>query len=127
MTTTVFNENPRRADCILSEGKGHISREVGVLASGQNLNAGTVLQLTGAGKLTRFTAVNDSSGNLIKDAIGVLYDNVDASGGDVKNVVYVARLAEVQLAKITYPAESSHGNEKAHTLASLANLDIIAR
>jgi hypothetical protein len=99
--TDVLTQNPRAGEFLLSEADGTLSRETGILAAGQNLVAGTVLQLTVAGKLTRFTGADDSTGNLITDACGVLWAGVDASGGDVE-VTYVARVAEVKLALLTY-------------------------
>jgi hypothetical protein len=129
MVETVLTEKPRRAGFILTEQDGHLSREVGILASGQNLVAGTVLQLSG-GKLIAYTAHEDSHGSLITDAVGILYDNVDASAtgsnADTK-VTYVARLAEVKLSLLTYPPDTSHGTEQAHMIASLAKLDVICR
>jgi hypothetical protein len=129
MVETVFTQKPRRAEFILTEQDGHLSREVGILAAGQVLVAGTVLQRSGA-NLVAYGGAEDSSGALIGDAAGILYDNVDTSvtglNADTK-VTYVARLAEVKLALLTFPPNSSAGTEEAEMIASLAKVDIICR
>jgi hypothetical protein len=124
--TDVLTQGPRRGEFILSEAEGTLSRETGTLVRGQNLKAGTVLELDNSGKLTAFTGDNDSNGDLIKDACGVLYDSVDASSADTP-AAYIARDAEVKLAFLTYPAETSFGDELVHTKASLAKLHVIYR
>ncbi|MDK1386367.1 head decoration protein [Sinorhizobium sp. 8-89] len=122
----VFTEAAHTAEFILSESNGHRSRENGTLASGQNLAAGTVLQLNGAGKLVAFDGDTNTAGNLIDQAAGILLSAVDASSGD-QDCAYIARDAEVNLKLLTYPAESTAGGEEADTIASLKLLGIIAR
>ncbi|WP_018516475.1 head decoration protein [Rhizobium leguminosarum] len=123
---TVFTEAAHTAEFILSEANGHRSRESGTLASGQNLKAGTVLQLNGSSKLVVFDGDNNTAGDLIDQAVGVLLGAGDASAGDLK-VAYIARDAEVNLKLLTYPSETTAGGQKADTIASLKLLGIIAR
>jgi hypothetical protein len=122
---TSLTEGRHAAEFILSEANHLRSRENGVLVTGQNLAAGTVVQLA-AGKLTAFTAAVDTDGDLLVQAEGILLDNVDATDGDVP-CAYIARDAEVNLNRLVYPAESSEGGEQANTVASLKLLGIIAR
>lgn len=119
-------EGKHTAAFIISEANHVRSRETGTLVSGQDLAAGTVVQLDGSGKLTAFTATTDTAGDLTTEAVGILLDNVDASAAD-KEAVYIARDAEVNWNELTYPAESTAGGEAANTKASLKLLGIIAR
>lgn len=123
---TTFTEGRHAAEFILSEANGQRSRENGTVLSGQTLEAGEVVQLNGAGKIVAFTALDDTSGDLITPAVGIMINAVDASAGDVAGS-YIARDAEVNLNLLTYPEETTTGAEEAHTIASLAALGIIAR
>jgi hypothetical protein len=123
---TTLTQNPRNAEFILSEAAGTRSRENGTLKSGENLDAGTVLQDDGSGKLVAFTGDTNTAGDLVTEAAGILINAVDATGGD-QPCAYIARDAEVKLDIMTYPAESTAGGEKADTIASLKLLGIITR
>lgn len=128
---TVMHEGKHAAEFI---GSGlpfepTYSCERGTVQAGQQLSAGTVLQFDGD-ELVAFTAEPDSSGGLAAEAAGILLDNVDATDGAVSNVVYIARgPISVNLAELTYPAETTAGDEEAHTIASLGRLNppIVAR
>lgn len=122
---TTFTEGRHAAEFILSEANGQRSRENGTVASGQDLVAGQVVQLS-AGRLVAFTALDDTAGDLITPAVGIMIDACDASGGDTA-AAYLARDAEVNLNLLTYPEETTTGNEEEHTIESLAALGIIAR
>lgn len=123
--SNTLTQGPRTGEFILSEANGHRSRENGVVKSGRNLLAGTVVQFD-AGKLVAFTAVDDSNGTLVTEACGILIGNIDATSADVE-AAYVARHAEVKTDYLAYPAETTGGSELAHTRASLALLGIICR
>jgi hypothetical protein len=96
---TVKTEKQHTGEFLISEGEGTISREKGTLLSGQNLKDGTVLQLT-TGKLK---GSEGASGEVI---VGIIYGDHDATAGDLANVPYIARLAEVD-ATLVYAAEVS--------------------
>lgn len=121
----VYTEAAHTAEFILSEANGHRSRATGTLQSGENLAAGTVLQLSGT-KLVAFTGETNTSGDLLVEAEGILLAATDATSGDTA-VAYIARDAEVNLKLLTYPAESTAGGEEADTIASLKLLGIQAR
>lgn len=112
---------------LLSEANGQRSRENGTLAQAAgHVAAGTVLQLSG-GKLIAFTADPLlSSGRPTTEAVGILGQDSDATGGDVA-VAYLARSAEVNVNELVYPAETTAGGEKAATTSSLKLLGIIPR
>lgn len=122
----VLEEAAHAAEFILSEANGHRSRESGTLASGQNLAAGTVLQLNGSSKLVAFDADTNTAGDLLDQAVGIIIGAGDASDGDIE-VAYIARDAEVNLKLLTYPAETTAGGQRADMIASLKLLGIIAR
>lgn len=124
---TTLTEGRHAGEFLVSEANGDRSRETGTLLSGQNLKAGTVLGRTAAGKLKALPGDLDSNGGLEASAVGILWDNVDASAGDVAGVVYIARDAEVNGAELTYPPETTNGGEEALTNASLALIGIIVR
>jgi hypothetical protein len=58
-------------------------------------------------------------------AAGILYNAVDASGGDAEGVAIV-RLAEVNAAELVWP-DGISGGEQTTALGELAALTIIAR
>lgn len=125
MTTLTEARHP--GEFLVSEANGTRSREVAPVASGQVLKAGHVVQDNGSGKLVAFTGDTDTNGDVIVEAAGVLFAPVDASGGEVAGQVYFARDAEVNLAELTHPVETTSGGETAATVASLKKLGIIAR
>lgn len=128
---TVLTEGRHAGEFMVSEANNTRSRETGTVVSGQNLVAGQVVQFDNDGKLTAFTAVEGSDGDLVTEAAGILYDNVDASAtganADVTGVAYIARDAEVNGGELTYPTETTDGGEEAHAIASLKLLGIIVR
>ena len=90
-----LTEGIRAGEHILSEANGKRSRETGVLATGENLTAGTVLgRLTAGGNLV---AYNNAGTDGEEVAVGILYNNVDATDADT-NAVYSARDTEVSSA-----------------------------
>jgi hypothetical protein len=86
---------------LASEGNGTISRDVGVLISGQNLVAGSVLgKITASGK---YTLVNPAAGTGEQVAVAILGDNVNATAGDTPCPL-IARMAEVVDAELNWAA-----------------------
>ena len=121
---TTLTEGRHAAEFILSEANGQRSRENGTVKSGQNLAAGQVVQLD-TGQLKAFLGPVDTAGLLVTEAVGIVIYPVDATLGTV-DVSYIARDAEVNGKLLTYPAETSIG-EEALANASLALLGIIVR
>lgn len=112
-----FTEGRHTAEFILSEANGNRSRENGILQSGENLAAGTVLMLNGT-KLVAYEV--DTTGSAAK---GILIDAVDATAGDTA-VAYIARDAEVNGNLITGPGDTDGDAEMD---ASLLLLGIVVR
>lgn len=112
---TKLTEGKHPGEFILWEA-GNISREKVTIASGENLVAGTVLgKVTSSGE---YKLHNAGAGTGEQDAVALLFDNVDASGGAVEATI-IARLAEVSLAALTFKSGISAG-DKTTAIAKLA-------
>ena len=109
-----------------SEANGTRSRDVATVASGEVLVAGQAVQFSGT-KLVAADGQLTTDGDVVTPVAGILWDAVDASGGDVAKCVYIARDAEVKDDLITYPTESTAGGEKDAVIESLRALGIRTR
>ncbi|RWB85929.1 MAG: head decoration protein [Mesorhizobium sp.] len=123
---TTLTETVHDGEFLQSEANGFLSRESATVASGQVLKAGQVVEIS-AGKLIAASGSLNTAGDVVTEVEGILFQAVDASGGDVADCVYIARDAEVKDDLITYPTESTAGGEKAATVASLEKLHIRPR
>lgn len=119
---TLKTEGNHSAEFLLSSEEG-LSLDAGVLITGQNLLAGTVLgKITASGKYTKHaTGAADGSQN----AIAILYDDTDATSID-KPITVVSRVAEVIDSKLIYMTSISAPN-KALAIAALAVNQLIVR
>lgn len=124
-------EGQHKGEFLISEGNGEISREAVVVASGQALLDGMVVEYDGNGRIVRS---NDPGAS--DDVAGILYGDVNASashpdGAAHRPGVIIARLAEVDERLITYPEANSDsdsdGEAALHTRRELAKLNIIVR
>lgn len=116
-------QGQNRAEFLVSEANGSRSRAVETLILGQNLKAGAVLgRITASGNLTEL-----DPGSILGQevAIGVLYDNVDATLADAE-VTVVIRDAEVNAAELQWFAGATAPQIVTGT-AELAAVGIIAR
>ncbi|MES1927535.1 head decoration protein [Salinisphaera sp. T31B1] len=120
---TVLTEGRHTAEFLASEANGFRSRETITLASGETLEAGTVLGVsTTTGK---YAGLNPDSTAGYEDATAVLYDNCDATAGDIKAVI-VARDAEVKRDALVWP-DGIEEADKTAALEALAAKGIVAR
>jgi len=120
-------EGKHAGEFMVSEANGFRSRATGTVLSGQDLVAGEIVERDGNAKLKALSGLADTAGDLITQAAGIMWDNVDATAGDVAGAVIIERDAEVNEGELTFPTETSDGNEKANAIASLAALGIIVR
>lgn len=102
---SVKTETQHKGEFLLSEAPGTLSREAGILSSGENVKDGQVLKWSGVELVAAVGTVN-SAGENTEDIAGIAYGAVNASstgpGGAVDTpIVYIARLAEVKLANLT--------------------------
>lgn len=119
----VFTETRHAAGFMLSEANGTRSRDTVTIVSGQNLKAGAVLgKITASGKYTEFNTANADGS---QTAVAILWDAVNASGGD-KAAVIVARDAEVTAAELYWFSGATNGNITTGK-TGLAAVGIIAR
>lgn len=127
----VKTEMQHKEEFLVSEASGSLSREVGILTSGQKLSDGRVLALSG-GKLIAAAGTN-AGGVSSETIVGVLSGDWDASAtganADIPGVPYIARLAEVKAANIVMHAVSGGGLADANTaiINALKALFIIRR
>jgi len=116
-------ESRHPGEHIVSEANGALSREQGVLISGQNLAAGTVLGvITASGK---YTAFDQDAATGEEVAAAVLYAAVDASAADADCVVH-ARQCEVMADALTWPSDLDAGELVSATI-ELESQGIIQR
>ncbi|WP_035661443.1 head decoration protein [Bradyrhizobium sp. Ec3.3] len=132
MTTKVLTEPQHRGEFLVSEANGHLSREVGTLASGNIAKDGRALKLVG-GKLVPAAGTTHTDGTSDENIVGIALGDHDASAtganADVPGVVYIARLSEVKGALVTLHAVVGGGAAAATAAvkAALAKLNIIER
>lgn len=126
---TVYTESKHAGEFIVSQANGALSREAATLTSGQKVVDGTVMAFA-TGKLVAMEGDDiDSEG--ASNLAGIVIGNWDASAtgtnADILQVPYIARVAEVNDALLTYPAESSEGGEKVAVVAALLDAMIVVR
>lgn len=115
-------EGRHAGEFIASEANGTESRDIGILITGQNLSAGSVLgKITASGK---YTFVNPAAGTGEQTAVAVLFDNVDATAADV-SCVLITRQAEVNDKELNYAALTTP--QKATVRTQLAAVGILVR
>ena len=110
-------------DWLKFEEDNNYSRDKVTVASGQNLEAGTVVGvITASGKVTQLApGASDGSQN----AAGVLLNAVDASTGDKPGVI-IARHAVCSDKGLVWPA-SITGPQKATAISQLKALGVLVR
>lgn len=122
--TTTLTEGRHAGEFLLSEANGQLSREAITVASGEDLVAGAVLgQVTASGKYVEYNPANADGS---ETAVAVLYDAVDATGGDADGVA-IARQAEVASTKLTWFSGASSAQIDTGESELASNSDIIAR
>lgn len=121
--TTLQTEHNHAGACIISQAPGHFSFENVTIVSGQNLWPNTVIgKVTASGKYAQH---DNNAGDGTEVAAAVLYDRVDATGGDVVAAAIV-RNAEVN-GKVLVYATTSPAVDTAAAAADLLAQKIIVR
>jgi hypothetical protein len=124
---TTLTEGRHAAEFLLSEAAGSRSRESAAITVGQTLVVGQIVEDDGSGGLTAMSGTLDSVGALTTQAKGILLYAGASTSADVETVAYIARDAEVNGNLLTFPTETTVGDERNLTIASLALLGIIVR
>lgn len=127
----VKTETQHQGEFLLSEAPGTLSREAGVLSSGQVVVDGQVLKWSGT-ELIAATGSIDSDDASDEDVAGIAYGNYDASADGPKGavdtpIVYIARLAEVKLANVTLYTAAAAALKTAAMKAKLKTMNIVTR
>ncbi|MEM4239154.1 MAG: head decoration protein [Nitrososphaerota archaeon] len=117
------NEGRYVGDWLKFEEDNFYSRETVTVASGSNLDTGTVVgKVTATGKVKQ---INFSATDGSENAYGILYSKVDASTGDAKGVCIV-RHAIVVADELIWP-DGATSDQKQTALSQLAEKGIISR
>ncbi|MEM6483800.1 MAG: head decoration protein [Pseudomonadota bacterium] len=117
------DESRHSGEHVLSEANGSRSRENGVLASGQSLDAGAVLGLvTASGE---YAAYDPDASNGTENPAGVLYAATDASAAAAGCVVH-ARDCEVSIETLSW-GSGVDSAEQAAALIAMKAIGIIGR
>lgn len=120
---TYTAETTHAGEFLISEGNGQISRGDITVLSGEDLAAGTVLAVvTASGKYAQH---DEDGADGTENAAGILFEAVDASGGDAAGVG-ILRLAEVNADEIIWPA-TIIAAEITAAIVELTALNIIVR
>jgi hypothetical protein len=129
----VHTEGKHAGEFLVREFDPEHNREVGIVTSGQNLKAGHVVAIV-ADKLVAMPGTLATDGSLTAEAVGILWDNVNASStgplgaADIAGCPYIARgPAVVKASALTFPTETTEGDEQALVTAQLKALGIIVR
>lgn len=120
---TIKTEGHHAGGFLVSEANKTRSRESITVASGEVLVAGAVLgQITASGL---YVELDPDASDGSESAAGILFDAVDASGGDTSGVAIV-RDAEVNANELTWPDALATDDQDTAT-GQLAALGIILR
>jgi len=119
---SAITEPDRLGDLLKFEEDNLYSRDKVIVASGQNLVAGTVIaSLDAGGKIVAL----DSGGGGSDKPIGIIGQDVDASGGDIKSWI-IARHAIVAESQVIWPG-GANANDIAADTKTLKGLGILLR
>ena len=121
MPSQTFTEGTYTGEHVLSEGPGTLSRESGMLASG-NHKPGTVLALNASGNYVQLAPAATDTTN---KAVAVLYGPVDATTAPQPCTVHT-RVCELHGALLTWPAAATE-EQIATGLEDLAERHVITR
>lgn len=112
---SIKTETPHAGGFIVSEPDRNLSRKVVTVASGADLQPGTVLgKLTSGGK---YTMITPGTSDGAQTAVAVLFDHAKAANGDVEALV-IDGLAAVNGGELVWPP-GIDANAKATAIASL--------
>jgi hypothetical protein len=97
---SVFTEGKHTGEFLVSVVDKNLSMKTATVLSGQVLVAGQLVGVvTASGKLKGY---NPSNTDGTQTVAGIIYDNVDATAGDLKGKVYLSRLGVVRGSDLTY-------------------------
>lgn len=130
MTAPVIKtEGQYKGEFLVSEGNGTISREVATLTAGQVVTDGRLLKWASS-KLVVAAGTLNSAGTSDEDIAGIAFGDTDASvtgpGGSVDTpIVFIARLAEVKAANVTYHVSGTNAAAKTAALKAKLKADLM--
>lgn len=114
---------PHKGGFIISEGNGHISREVVTIKAGSVLRPGELLgKFTSTGDVGKYKPWTPGAANGTQTNCAIAIDHVDASEGDRETTV-IARMAEVNGYHLTLPVSGTLSAAQ----ANFADINIVIR
>lgn len=96
----VLTQGPNTGAYIVSEANGSLSRDVGTILAGQNLQAGQIVGVVTAS--SKFAKYDPAATDGTENVAGISYDNKDATDGDIVGAVFSVRLGEVRESDLIY-------------------------
>jgi Bacteriophage lambda head decoration protein D len=121
MTAKLESSHP--GEYLLNEFDPNHNRDVITLASGQDLKGGAVLGKLSSGK---FAAYDNGASDGSETAAGVLWDDTDATDGDVECVAHVRGPVIVKKPELKW-ADGQSDSDITAGLADLTAIGIVAR
>lgn len=118
---TIKTEGKHAGGYVVSEANGHRSRETITVKQGEVLEAGAVISLHSTDNKWREYQNDETDFG----AVGILFDNVDATDGDVEAVAHV-RDCEVNYNDLVWSATEDTG-DRAAAITDLKAVGIIVR
>lgn len=121
---TALNESSHPGEFLLNEFDPNHEHDVITLASGQDLKGGAVLgKITSGGK---FAAYDNAAMDGTEVAAGILWEDTDASAGDVDCAAVVRGPALVKKPELKW-ADDQDATAQAAGIVDLAAIGIVAR
>jgi hypothetical protein len=128
MTYPTFIEKRHDGGFLVSEARGHRSRDRGVIASTADLEAGTVLGLNSTSGI--YAPVDPTATDGTENAVAILFNHIYANGiysnGTDATGTVVTRDAEVNASELVY-VNTLTTAELATAAAALKAVGILAR
>ena len=121
----IVEENERIGALLKYELDKNYSREVVMIAKGQNLKMGTVLGKIKTDGTYKIVSIAEEESDGSDVAVGILLQNIDATTMATKTLI-LARIGIVSASKVIYPDAISEDQKKS-ILAQLETRGIITR
>lgn len=96
----VLTQGPRAGGYIVSEANGSLSRDTGIILSGEVLQVGQLIGVvTASGKYAKY---DPTAADGTETVAGISHDSRDATDGDISGAVFSVRVGEVRESDLIY-------------------------
>jgi hypothetical protein len=107
----VIEEDNRLGDLLKYELDKNFCREAVTVAAGQNLKMGTIVGMKSATGEVKIVSIASSETDGGDEAIGIILEDVDATGGAKKSVILFG-VAMVVYDRLVFPAAATDAQKK---------------